>query len=247
MTKTPEELLAIRFGGASVAENIETAIKSGKLIRNGDGTLEFPERSDRAASGSFLLVKNAPPLGCHFLLGFLFQTAYAESAVPYGCSACYKIKVLPRTLRELVAAWQIAKRVDCLSKWGIDLGNPFSQNVYAGYMYVSGLDTARVFYNIMRQAMDSDPKLGPDVPMVIKRGCSEYEATLGPSDRYEFAPEMAELEALLIGRFKHRKVHRPKKVVVADWIDFAFRIGDDTYLDFTGGMRLRPKTVTYDP
>jgi len=36
-------------------------------------------------------------------------------------------------------------------------------------------------------------------------------------------------------------------MVVANWIETAFRIGDDTYLDFTGGTRLREKTLTFDP
>jgi hypothetical protein len=35
-------------------------------------------------------------------------------------------------------------------------------------------------------------------------------------------------------------------MVVAQWIETAFRIGDDTYLDFTGGKPLRKKTMTYD-
>ena len=34
---------------------------------------------------------------------------------------------------------------------------------------------------------------------------------------------------------------------MAHWIDTAFRIGDDTYLDFTNGRRLKPKMVSYDP
>lgn len=31
------------------------------------------------------------------------------------------------------------------------------------------------------------------------------------------------------------------------WIQCAFRIGDDTYLDFTGGERLYSDRVNYDP
>ena len=153
-----------------------------------------------------------------------------------------------RTLRELVAAWQIGKRIECRSKWGIDLNNPYSQNVYAGYFYTNGLDAARTLFKIVRQTVNEDPKLGPDIPMTIKRGCSEYEAMVGPSDRYdEFTPEMAELEAYLKYRFRQRKAVHRGSMVAAHWIETAFRIGDDTYLDFTDGKRLRKKTMTYDP
>jgi len=41
MTKSPEELLAMQFGGATVAENLRAAIDAGTLIENHDGTLEL--------------------------------------------------------------------------------------------------------------------------------------------------------------------------------------------------------------
>jgi hypothetical protein len=244
MSKSPEELLALRIGGATVADNIQAGVKSGKLIEHDDGTFDLPERPK---TDNWIFVRNGPALGCDFPLDFLFDQVYARSAVPYGCRACYKVKVIPRTLRELVAAWQVAKQIECLSKWGVDLENPYSQNVYAGYFYVTGLDMARAVFAVVRKAIDKDPKLGAGVPLVIKRGCSEYEAKLGPSDRYEFAPELAALETYLRPRFRGRKPRKSTLLPVAYWIDTAYRIGDDTYLDFTDGKRWRPKTLTYDP
>jgi len=245
MTKTPDELLNLRFGETSVGENIRRAIESGKLTENKDGTFELVGKPRRDISWMYL--NDKPPLGCGFLMSFLFDHAYAKSAVPNGCSACYKVKVAPRTLRELVAAWEIGKTIQCRSKWGTDLNNPYSQNIYAGYFYVSGLDAARALFKSVRQTIDSDPKLGPDIAMTIKRGCSEYEAKLGPSDRYTFAPEMAEIEAYLQPRFRKRKGEYHASMVAAHWIETAFRLGDDTYLDFTGGRRLRKKSMTYTP
>lgn len=245
MTKSPEELLALPIGGASVADNIDRAVKSGKLTRREDGMLEIPGHDRPGGTDSCVYVANGPAMECGFLMHFLFLNAYAEFAVPYGCRACYKVKVMPRTLRELVAAWEIAKRLELSSKWGTD--NQFSQNVYAGYYYVGGLDMARVVYKIVREAIDDDPKLGPDVPITIKRGCSKYEARLGPSDRYEFAPELAELEEYLRSRFRKGRRAPEKASTLASWIDLAYRIGDETYLDFTGGKRLRPAMLSYDP
>jgi hypothetical protein len=245
MTKAAEELLALRIGSATVGENLHRAIESGHLVENEDGTLELA--GDPKQTVNWIYVSHGPPLGCGFLMSFMFHHAYAESAVPNGCSSCYKVKVVPRTLRELVAAWEIGKRIECKSKWGIDLNNPYSQNTYAGYFYLSGLEAARTLFKLVREALDEDPKLGPDIPMTIKRGCSEYEAKLGPSDRYEFTPGMAELEAYLKTRFRQRKAVHHGSMVVAHWIETAFRIGDDTYLDFTGGKRLRKRTMTYGP
>jgi len=245
MTKSPDELLAFKAGGASVADHIARAIATGQLLENDDGTLQLADRPQKRSN--WVSVSKGPSLGCHFLMDFLFDNAYGQSAVPYGCRECYKVKVVPRTLRELVAAWEIAQRIESQSKWGIDFYNPHSQNIYAGYFYTSGLEAARVLFKVVREALDNDPKLGPDIAMSIKRGCSEYEAKVGPSDRYEFSPEMAELEAYLKSRFRRQKPAKKGNLPLSHWIDFAFRMGDDTYLDFTGGKRLRAKTVAYDP
>lgn len=245
MTKTPDELLALTMGGATVAGHLKRAIETGALSEEADGTLRL--RPEREKPANWATVANGPQLGCKFLLDFLFRNVYARSAVPHGCSACYKVKAAPRTLRELVAAWEAAKHIECRSKWGIDLDNRYSQNVYAGYFFATGLDGARAIYKQARAAFDAEANLGPDVPLSIKRGCSEYEAILGPSDRYEFAPELAALETYLKSRFRTPRSPNQGVAVLANWIDFAFRIGDDTYLDFTEGKRLRPVDLSYDP
>lgn len=238
-------MLGLTIGGATVAEHLQHAIDTGALIEEADGTLRLPAEREKPAN--WATVANGPQLGCKFLLDFLFRNVYARSAVPHGCRACYKVKAAPRTLRELVAAWEAAKTIECRSKWGIDLDNCYSQHVYAGYFFATGLDGARAIYKLARGAFDADAKLGPDVPLSIKRGCSEYEAILGPSDRYEFAPELAELESCLKLRFRAPRPPNQGVAVLANWIDFAFRIGDDTYLDFTDGKRLRPADLSYDP
>jgi hypothetical protein len=245
MTKSPEELMAMPFGGASVAENLRHAVATGAVIENEDGTVRLSDAQSNV--DNWIFVNKGPPLGCDFLMYFLFQQVYAKSAVPQGCGACYKVKVVPRTLRELVAAWEIGKRVECRSKWGIDFDNPYSQHIYAGYFYTSGLDAARTIFKVVREFIDKDPKLGPGIAMTIKRGCSEYEVELGPSDRYEFAPELGELESYLKAKFRSNRSADRGTVALTHWIDVAFRLGDDSYLDFTAGKRLRTETLSYDP
>jgi len=242
-----EALLEQRFGDRSVRENLQAAIDAGKLIEGEDGRLSLPRGRGPKARWVFVPNRGYPP--CGFLSKVVFDAAYAQTAVPMGCSACYKIKVKAATLRELVAAWQVAKSIDCLSKWGVDIDNPHSQDVYAGYYYAGDLDAARMLYKIVREAIDADPKLGPGVKMTIKRGCSHFEAAVGPSDDYSFTPEMAEIEAHLRSRFNAPAIAESTdfREQLGQWIDLAFRMGDDTYLDFTGGKRLRPATVTYEP
>lgn len=245
---SPEEIFAFKIGGSSIDETLRRAIDSGAVRQCEDGALEIANPEPKSAL--FVAVHGGPSLPCSFLNAFLFKQVYAEAAVPQGCAACYKVKALPRTLRELVATYEVAKTFQCLSKWGIDFYNHRSPNSYAGYFYCDGLDKARELYSSVRTAMDKNPKLGADVPLVIKRGCSNYEAALGPSDKYTFAPELRAIEAYFATRFRAadrgHSMSLPA-VLYRVWIPFAYQMGDHTYLDFTNGKPLYPKTVNYAP
>ena len=99
--------------------------------------------------------------------------------------------------------------------------------------------------------IDAHPKLGPGVKAVIKRGCTNYEHSCGPSDKYTFDPRLAEIEDYFFAQFAENKPKTNKEFDDADkllkMVRTAYRIGDDTYKDFTGGKELFPPTVTYDP
>jgi hypothetical protein len=237
------------FGGRPLRENLRLAIERGDVVAHDDGTLSLARQPGGSA---YLGVKSPKDLGCAFSFRFLFDHAYAGAAVPYGCRACYKVKIVPRSLRELVALRDLLEAVDYQSKCGVDFYNPHSQEFYAGYLYLDGLDEARAVYWTMRRLIDAAPRLGPDIGMTIKRGCSEFEAACGPSDQYEFPEVLAEIESALRARFTHRpspradyRIRRAEAMV--GWIQFAFNIKDETYLDFTGGKRLHPRMVAFSP
>jgi hypothetical protein len=241
------EILAFKIGDTTLGENLSRAIEEGAVRCNADGSLEVTERG----TGAYLSIRPPSSLNreCKFLNPFMFQKVYASAAVPARCEDCYKIKARLRTLRELVAGYDIAKSVPYRSKWGLDINNRHSQDLYAGYIYLSGLEAARALFPRMREMMDAHPKLGPDVPLVIKRGCSNFEAALGPSDKYTFRPEQREIETYFRSRFK--PIEHPNEtlpsILYGKWIPFAYQIGDDTYLDFTNGKPLYPKSLSYAP
>jgi hypothetical protein len=89
--------------------------------------------------------------------------------------------------------------------------------------------------------------------MTIKRGCSNFERKCGPSDQYTFDPRLEALEAYLLQRFVKRPKAKtvPKEMVNAmrllRMIETAYRIGDETYKDFTGGKPLFAPLVSYAP
>lgn len=243
---TPDEILAVKIGDRTIGENLQRAIAAEIVRERDDGSLEF---APTASSDLFMKIYNAPAPDCGFLNRFMFRTVYQEAAVPAGCEHCYKVKVLPRTLRQLVAAYEVALNVNCVSKWGVDFFNRYSQSLYAGYFYVNGIEDARALFPLVRALIDEHGKLGAEVPVLIKRGCSNYEAVLGPSDTYEFRPELRHIEAYIKSRFrtKGQKPNALAPLLYGKWVPFAFQSGDDTYLDFTDGRPLYRKSLSYDP
>ena len=242
-------LFQMRFRGRTVRENLDRAIADGKLSEQPDGTLIPTARED---SPRQLPVRKSRHLACQFLNNVMFKIVYDQSAVPFGCRTCFKVKAAPSTFRGLIALRGILEEVPYHSKCGVDLFNPHSRDVYAGYTYLDGLGEARAAWRDLRARMDAHPDLGPDARLVIKRGCSNYEAACGPSDRWTFRDGLAQLEEALQARFREPPrepfdYRRARMTSMVHWIQTAYNLKDDTYLDFTGGKPLHPATVSYPP
>lgn len=248
MTSTLEQALDETVGGRAVRDHLAAAVAAGRLIAHGDGTWELPAMP-ATAPGPWLPSGPSGPFPCRPLFRFLFQIAYGRARVPWGCRNCYKVKLRPRRFRELMAAKEVLGGLPHPGKCGVELGMHQSSGVYAGFLYFDGLDAARAGYHQLRARVDAHPRLGPEVPLLIKRGCTEYEMACGPSDGYRFAPGQEATERELVQRL--RPEPGPPRfsaaLTVMGWAQTAFRIGDETYLDFTGGRRLYPSVVTYDP
>lgn len=240
------DLMNLRFGGSTVEENIAKAVAKGWLLDLGDDRWAQPEFP---AINTSTWIHGGPVTEnqCDTCAHFLFFIAYAQSAVPFACRNCYKVKVETRTLRELVAVRKIVGTFDVTHKCGPEVDHIYTSNLYGAVMYLDGLDQALRLKEVVRGMVNQDPLLGSDVPVYIKRGCTPFELACGPSDQYTFSPELQELEAYLSPRFipAKRPAYLPAAITFAMWLAVAFRIGDETYLDFTKGKRYYPKLVKY--
>lgn len=255
MTET-EDVWSFEINGRSIGDALDRAIESGAVRRRPDGRFELAEASEGAEMPQSL----TPYIGhgtekfgrpCRFLNGFLFRHVYGEAAVPFGCRACYKVKVVSRSLRQLMAVKAIAETLPHSTKSGPEGGNPDNPHPYGTYFYFHGLDQARELYGILRPRLDEDSRLGPETEMFIKRGCTNYEIKCGPSDRYSFDPTLEAVEAALEPLFVAPTSRIDKKILngmrMLEMIHTAYRMGDETYRDFTGGRSLAPAVVRYSP
>lgn len=243
--KSPDSLLQVVVHGRPVAERLADAVASGALVGTSAETLRLPEKQ-----GAWMRESRDASRHCQFYLGVVFRHLYDKAQVPAGCATCFKVKAVPRSVRELMALREVAKRLPYTYKVGID-ESPYASGVYAGYFYIHGLDAARAAHAQIRDAVNEHPQMGADVDVFIKRGCTDYEVHCGPSDRFTIDPALASVERALLARIEIPPRVPPSKIEMmrtfARWIDVAFRIGDDSYLDFTGGRRLYPAVVRYDP
>jgi len=256
MSEQDDPRLAIVVAGRSVGANLDRAIMAGAVVRNGDGGLALAkdDESTDTISGNSKFIKKYgkyhPP--CSFLNNFLFKRVYARSAVPIGCRNCYKIKVSSSSLRQLMKMKDIAEASGNSTKSGEEVSNPSNSEPYNTYLYFDGLDAARRAYAGLRESVDQEQVLGAGVAMTIKRGCSNYERDCGPSDQYSFDPKLEDVEAYLHSRFVESDSPSLEPQIddaarVLQLIRVAFRIGDETYKDFTAGKPLYPPLVSYSP
>lgn len=249
-------ILSIEFGGSTIGANIEAAISAGRIVRRPDGKIQLVE--GKGPRPDIFIKKpgefdDAQRMSCKFLNAFMFQTVYGQKAVPFGCRDCYKVKVNSATLRQVMAVKEISETLPATAKSGAEVDVPGTQGLYATYFYVLGLDKARALYKAVRAKIDGSAKLGTSVKMVIKRGCTNYERNCGPSDRYTFDSRLSEIEDYFFKRFftpppqSAAEVKLKSAAKLLQMVSTAYRIGDNTYKDFTGGKDLLPPTVTYDP
>jgi hypothetical protein len=236
-----------RVADRTVGESLAQAIAAGALIESDTGALRVAD----ARATLWMKESRDASRQCRFYMGVMFEHVYRRTQVPSGCAACFKVKVVPRSLRELVAVRDVAHALPYTYKCGLDESSPYTSGIYGCYFYLTGLDGARAAYPRIRQAVSEHPRLGADVPVFIKRGCTEYEVHCGPSNQFTFGPEQADLERAILANLEvpDRGSSTPTDVLrtFARWIETAYRLGDDTYLDFTGGRRLFPAVVRYDP
>jgi hypothetical protein len=248
--------LSLRVGGKSVGAHLDAAIERGDVLRRDDGSLSLGRAaSDRRDAvrrkGGFIGRAGANERFCGFLNGFLFNQAYDAAQVPAACRSCFKVKISTRSLRALMAAKEIAEATDYTTKSGSQVDDPTNSDIYGTYVYVDGLEEARATHRRLREAVDAHDHLGPAVTMTIKRGCTNYERACGPSDQYAFGPGLEAVETYLATRFRDETAPRmvPKEAVASlrmlQLIRTAYRIGDETYKDFTDGKALFAPLVSY--
>ena len=170
--------------------------------------------------------------------------------IPEYCHGCFKVVARPKTVVQLFAIERLQYAIGRPAKCGIEVRD-YVPALYGAYWYNRGVEAGRECYQAVRDAVDADPVLGPDVDVYLKHACTEMERKYGDSDKWdEPTKEQLDIEKIIIDNIvydpriqdqpTHFKNHTRRR-----WIEWAFQHGDESYKVFTGGEPIEKPAVTY--
>ena len=207
--------------------------------------------------------KNGMNQNCQFWHYILFDAIFERKKVPIYCQNCWKVVVMPRDLEELFACYALLHELNIPGKCGTEGDRPNTDRLYGAYFYNNSLEDGQECYEKVRAAVDREKeyeinelgcnikvKFDKDVPVILKRGCTEFEQACGPSDEWTFDQEQVELERVMQDSFAQDVVIAKqgdiqKARLFQRWIHNAFQWGDPKYKLFTNGNAMYPPPVTY--
>lgn len=170
--------------------------------------------------------------------------------IPEYCFNCYKVTLYPRTVLELIKVFILFNKInlpnDNMRKCIVEL-RPEISGTYKCFIYCKSLGEASMVMDNVRLMVDNN--LSEELPIVIKRGCSEYEASYpgysvvdDVTSQIGYDKKWREHELYVDNLLLHKGAHNPNNftfnhngvtlldgVVMCNWLAYAKSIGDLSY------------------
>jgi hypothetical protein len=235
--------------------------RSGFKLRESDG--KFVGNPQSAIEGPWRYVKHKHGTDCytwHHVLFDIFSkgNVIGYPFVPSKCHQCFKVVVRPKTLKQLFLLEKLEMAMGVPCKCGIEVRDSVGPNpgdspgigLYGGYFYCTGLQEGIERYKQVRKAVNEYEGLGWEVPVILKRACTEFELLCGDSTKWTITPEQLVIEDMVDRYLVKDDVTRYQsdhviKHIHKKWIEYAYKCGDPTYAEFTDGKPLYKPPVTY--
>ena len=171
-----------------IMPRIQKLLSSGYYIRN-DGKVTTILKG-KSPDPPWIYTRSHPELNCTFWHEVMFG---AIGIFPPGCMNCWKVVVRPRTIKELIYLLEVQDELTTrYCKCGIEVRG-YVPALYGGYFYNQSQEEGLECLEDVRKLVAEN--ISPDIPVVLKRYCTEFELKFGPSDELE--------ETLMRGYFIH--------------------------------------------
>ena len=98
-----------------------------------------------------------------------------NDVIPEFCFGCYKVQAEPSSVIDLIKLFFVFDQLDLddnnTRKCSVELRTNIS-GYYKGLIYCNGLKQANYIAKYLNGIIKT--RIGPDIPVIVKRGCSEY-------------------------------------------------------------------------
>jgi hypothetical protein len=192
---------------ADILQPIMPLIRDYTLLLGDDGKIRSRLRT-RIIDSDWIHIKHCPHRQCWKWMRICWER---YQLLAEGCMGCWKICMKLDTLDQAMAVHRLQQRMDLPSKTGIEkrfyAGRKFSAFWYGPIL--EGLGGARKLYKRVKRLVHKE--IDPRIRVILKRGCTELELALGPSDQWERTkPEKAKyLEMMIDATFENPPITLP--------------------------------------
>ena len=228
-----------------IIDRLLPTLSRGNYAVKSNGRIESNASSGVVFNSPWLHQTHAENLNCNLWHFFMFN--HYQWFVPSQCQECWKVVVGPRSLSELWKLKDLQWKLGIPSKAGIEV-REYTAKLYGGYFYNKGLYNGRKCYKAVREAVND--AISPDVPVLLKRACTEFEMAFPKSSTWQITDEQMEVEELLNDRVEESGNPSGQPDIIRThikriWIHWAYSVADPTYKEFTDGKPLHPPYETY--
>ena len=250
MKDLTEEYNHAKFELGDIFEPLRPLLQSGAyMMDTSTGKIRPRVQNMSDWDGPWIHTMHHPEADCNLWHKIMFNHF---NFVPSGCMSCWKVVVRPRWLEDLFKLLELQIEIGKPSKCGTEL-RPTVFGVYGGYFYQRSKEEGQERYEQVVRGCEKykiNFLIGKDGPVkpLLKRGCTEMEHGIGPSDKWKQTPEQKMLEEILTKHVESNKFPQPKvnRVhIVSQWIKQAYSVGDPTVWQFNDNQPFYPSYVTY--
>lgn len=252
---------------------LATPNAQGYWLRGSDGKLDHHRRPH--PNPPWYYHKATYIQNCNFWHKILFNVLHGQKKVPIWCQKhCWKIVVAPRNIEELFFSFFVQRELDVASKCGIEGDRINSDKLYGAYWYNHSINEGHYRYKQVKEIYQNGASrkgtildvpvevnlltaeearklaLPEEVPIILKRACTEFEQHCGPSENWTWDEDQEEFERLALDAFvpdqqNFKQNEYQLGTLFMRWIHRAYSWGDKSYLKFTEGNELFATCQTF--
>ena len=251
------------FHNEKIEQGVRRSIASGLVRINPDtGLVDMsPNAYAMAYDGNWLFFGNNTALRDCFTWHSIMFNCFDGFVHEFCKLRCYKVVVKTRNFIDamrfrnamLAAPKEQGSLTPPHGKVGID-ERDYTDGYFNGFIYCDGLEDARKKYALVRKLVDDCVEDGKNIPIIIKRSCTEFEKRHGATDSpfwQSMTKEELDFQHLLediYAGFKSSSVQPDwlQNKIIAKMAKWANIFSDKTWMEhFDSEDILTMKAVTY--